>query len=254
MRSYIGPLLAILKRHAVLLAVLSLVLVCGSLTLVGNGAGVTSTLQRAPRDRVVIPPCGSAEATQTTEWTGPQIPGDAPAILGFTPYVITTLPDEVTWSLSVGFGPEWTDGPAPLFHGAYGRWMPRPYRAKALENVIALDETPRSLGLLTNMSATGTELQVTNQSTVMVGGKSGTLFHFSSGGMGAHAVEGIGLLWQRDVLTIRLTVVTSGEYQMLYSGPSEQFDQIRAWPGASEQELMALASHLTPFPFCAASQ
>ncbi|HEY1388103.1 MAG TPA: hypothetical protein VGF38_06125, partial [Ktedonobacterales bacterium] len=140
---------------------------------------------------------------------------------------------------------------APLFHGAYGRWISRPYNAKAMENIIAIDETPERLGLLTNMSATGAELHATNQSTVMVGGVTATMFHFSSGSADAHSVEGIGLLWQRDSLTVRVTVVASGEYQMLYSGPSEMLDQIRAWPGANEQELMALASKLIPLPSCA---
>lgn len=216
MRQNGKALLLILNRTVLLLALLAL---AGCASRASIGTSLPGTLSR-----VIIPPCTAPMPKQTSEWTGGGLPQNTLAILGFTPYIFSEIPAEAAFSQVVGLGPQWPDGPAPLFHSAYGRWVPRPYNTVALENIIAIDETPTHLGLLTNMSSNGAELQVTKQSATLVDGRSTTLFHFSSSGTGSHSVEGIGLLWQRDSLAIRITVVTSGEYQMLYHGPNEAFD------------------------------
>jgi hypothetical protein len=161
----------------------------------------------------------------------------------------------MTWSVSVGFGPQWKRGPAPLFHGAYGHLVPRPYNTLAMENIIAIDESPQNFEPLTNMAATGATLHVTSQSVTTMNGRNVTLFHFATAGESSNSVMGVGLLWRTGTLTIRVTAVTSGEYQMRYSGsePAESFDQIRAWSGVDTGELMTLASSLMPWPGCGGS-
>jgi len=158
----------------------------------------------------------------------------------------------MTWSSDVGFSQQWTKEPGPLFHGAYGHLVPRPYNTLGMENTIAIDEASHNFGLLAYMSANGSKLRVTSQSATTVNGRSATLFHFAATGGSSQSVTGIGLLWRTDALTIRVTAVTAGEYQMVYTG-SESFDYFRAWPEASGQQLMALASSLIPWPGCGGS-
>lgn len=228
------------------------VLLLALLTLAGCASSAAPlTAMHGTRDRMVIPRCLDAKAAQTTEWAGGGgLPRNTSEFLGFTPYIFSDIPTEVTWSAVVGFGSASTDSPAPLFHGAYGHLVPRPYNAEAMENIIAIDETPKHLDLLTNMmSANGQELHVTSQSPVTVSGRTATLFHFASPTGSSYAVEGIGLLLQIESLTVRITVVTVGGYQMLYHG-QEMFDWIKSWSGASEQTLMALANNFIPLPLC----
>lgn len=236
-------LLMNMKRTALLLTLFA---------LAGCASRANAVTRRPPTfDRVIIPPCTAAIAGQGSQWTGGNgVPGNTSALLGFTPYVFSDIPATVTFSANVGFSAQYSDGLAPLFHGAYGRWEPQPYNAVALENVIAVDETPAHLGLLANMSSNGTALQVTNQSKAVVNGESATLFHFVSLGNDTQSVAGIGLLWQHKTLTSRITVVTSGEYQMTYPNSSAAFDWIRPWPGVSGQSLLSLASNLVPLPHC----
>lgn len=243
MRSSSTVLARILSHVVVLLTLL---------TLAGCASDAGSpTAMHGIHDRMVIPQCLEAIAPQATEWAGGGgLAGNTPVLLGFTPYVFSDIPAEATWSMDVGFGPAWKDGPAPLFHGAYGRLVPRPYNAEAMENIIALDETPNRLEPLTNMFDNGQELQFTGQSPVTVNGRSAALFHFASPTGSSHPVEGIGLLWQLESLSVRITVVSSGEYQMRPHGQPESFDWIKAWSGASEQALMALATNLIPLPRC----
>lgn len=222
------------------------------LTLAGcvSGAAPPTALHGA-RDRMVIPQCLEAISLQATEWTGGGgLAGNTPELLGFLPYVFSAIPAEATWSMDVGFSPAWKDGPAPLFHGAYGHLVPRPYNAEAMENIIALDETTQRLEPLTNMFANGQELQLTNQAPMTVNGTSATLFHFATPMGSSHPVEGIGLLRQLDSLSVRITVVTSGEYQMRPHGQPESFDWIKSWSGTSEQTLKTLATNLIPLPRC----
>ncbi len=102
------------------------------------------------------------------------------------------------------------------------------------------------------MSANGQELHVTSQSPVTVSGRSATLFYFASPTGSSYVAEGIGLLLQIESLTVRITVVTVGGYQMLYHG-QEMFDWIKSWSGSSERALMTLASNLIPLPHCKGS-
>ncbi len=242
-----SPVLARMLSHAVvLLALLEL------LTLAGRASNAAPpTTVRGIRDRMVIPQCLEAISSQVTEWTGGGgLAGNISELLGFTPYVLSDIPAESTWSMDVGFGPAWKDGPAPLFHGAYGHMVPRPYNAEAMENIIALDETTQRLEPLTNMFAKGQELQLTSQVPITVKGTSATLFHFGSPTGRSHPVEGIGLLWQLESLSVRITMVASGGYEMRPHGQPESFDWIKPWSGASEQTLKTLAINLIPLPRC----
>jgi hypothetical protein len=160
----------------------------------------------------------------------------------------------MTWSSDVGFSQQWAKEPGPLFHGAYGHLVPRPYNTLGMENTIAVDEATHDFGSLAYMSAKGSQLRMTSQSATTVNGRSATLFHFAASASGAssQSVKGIGLLWRTDTLTIRVTAVTTGEYQMVYTA-SEPFDYFRAWPEASEGQMMTLASSLVPWPGCGGS-
>lgn len=246
MRSNSKTLTRILSHTVLLLALLTLA-TCASNT-------APPTAMHGLRDRTVIPQCLEAIAEQPTiQWAGGGgVPRNTPEILGFTPYIFSDIPAEVTWSMDVGFGPDFKDGPAPLFHGAYGHLVTRPYNAEGMENIIAIDETPQRLDLLTNMSDHGQELHVTSQAPATVNGRSTTLFHFASPAGSPHSVEGIGLLLHLESLTVRITMVTSGEYQMLPHG-QESFDWIKPWSGANEQTLMTLANNLIPLPRCKGS-
>ena len=231
--------------------------VAALLTLVGcdSGTAPSSMTLHGAYDRMVIPQCLEAIAAQTTEWAGGGgLPGNTPEVLGFTPYIFSDIPKEATWSMVVGIGQRWSEysgGPAPMFHVAYGHLVPRPYNAEGMENIIAIDETPQPLDLLTNMSATnGQKIEVTSQAPATVNGRRATLFHFAAPAGSSQPVEGIGLFWQLESLTVRITVVSSGEYQMLYHGQPEAFDWIKPWSGASEQTLMTLALNLIPLPRC----
>ena len=240
-----GGMLAPVLKHTVFLAAL----------LCLTGCSAFAAPHRVTSQRVVIPQCLPVMAGGTEQWTGSELPQNTSAFLGFRPLVFAHIPADMTWSGSVGFGSQWKRGPAPLFHGAYGHLVPRPYNTLAMENIVAIDESPQNFGPLTNMAATGATLHVTNQSVTTMNGRNVTLFHFATSGDSSHSVMGVGLLWRTDTLTIRVTAVTSGEYQMRYSGsePSESFDQIRAWSGVDTGELMTLASTLMPWPGCGGS-
>lgn len=206
-------------------------------------------------NRIVIPPCMSSMPTYVEQWTGGSaLPQNTSELLGFRPLVFADVPADMTWSSDVGFSLRWPKEPGPLFHGGYGHLVPRPYNSVAMENIVAIDEAPHNFGPLAYMSTNGSPLRVTSQSATTVNGRSATLFHFatSASGDSSHAVTGIGLLWRTDTLTIRVTAVTIGEYQMVYTA-SEPFDYFRAWPKASGQQLMMLASSLIPWPGCGGS-
>ena len=244
-----GSVLAPVLKHTAFLAALLCLTGCSAFA-----ATPRATPQRGAMDRVVIPPCDSPMPVYTDQWTalGSGLPRNTPELLGFTPFVFADIPGDMTWSSSVVFSQQWTKEPGPLFHGAYGHLVPRPYNTLAMENTIAIDEAPHDFGPLAYMSANGSELHVTSQSATTVSGRSATLFHFATTDGSSHAVTGIGLLWRTATLTIRVTAATAGEYQMVYTA-SEPFDDFRAWPGASEQELMMLAASLIPWPACAGS-
>ena len=242
-------MLAPVLKHAAFLTALLCLTGCSAV------AAAPRVTPHGAMDRIVIPPCMSPMPAYVGQWTGGSaLPQNTSELLGFRPLVFADVPADMTWSSDVGFSQQWTKEPGPLFHGAYGHLVPRPYNSVAMENIVAIDETPQDFGLLTYMSANGSQLRVTSQSATTVNGRSATLFHFAASASGAssQSVTGIGLLWRTDALTIRVTAVTAGEYQMVYTA-SEPFDYFRAWPGASEQELMTLAASLIPWPGCGGS-
>jgi hypothetical protein len=243
-------MLAPVLKHTAFLAALLCLAGCSAFA-----ATPRVTPQRGAMDRIVIPPCMSPMPTYVEQWTGGSaLPRNTSELLGFRPLVFADVPADMTWSSDVGFSQQWRKEPGPLFHGAYGHLVPRPYNTLGMENILAIDEAPHDFGLLTYMSVNGSQLHVTSQSTTTVNGRSATLFHFaaSASGDSSHSVTGIGLLWRTGTLTIRVTAVTAGEYQMVYTA-SEPFDYFRSWPEASGQRLMTLAASLIPWPGCGGS-
>ena len=206
-----------------------------------------------PQKIIVNPPCGPAINSETTEYLGPLVPGNADTLTDFNLLLPQQLPHNLTWNALTLLSKRWSQGVAPLFHVSYGIWIKsegssslHPAGSLGLHQVLAIDETTARLLTLANIS-TDSPLKISKQTiTTHIGVNKASLLHFKTL---SGITEVSQVIWHSGITTIRITVVTKGTFSFKDGGVSDLFvDQ----GDMSDTVLLQLARSVVPYTRCEA--